>query len=320
MNTRILIWLLAAFSVVASAEEQTIPDYSPFKLITKVEHQPIAEMSGLIKSRTFENVYWAHNDSGDSARLFAVNRDGKVIFPGFLGRTYHGEQAEPNKTEWPGLTLHQATNIDWEDIAVDGDRLLIADVGNNGNARRDMGIYVLSEPNPRSTYEARVLRHIPIAYPEQQNYPATHWHFDSESIFVDRGKIYLITKHREDRKIGEFESGANLYRLDSEHSNKINYLEKVDHLDSLAIATGADLSPDGKHLAVITYVGLWVFDKPQRGDKWLSSKARFAPIDHKLMTQMEAVTWDDNKTILISNEGRQVFEINLDQLDYADPD
>jgi hypothetical protein len=42
-----------------------------------VRHKELTEISGIAVSRQNRNVIWAHNDSGDSARIFAMRTDGK---------------------------------------------------------------------------------------------------------------------------------------------------------------------------------------------------------------------------------------------------
>ena len=91
--------------------------------------------------------FGVHNDSGDEARVFAINRQGDVIHPEFL--PYHGQQPRPGRSPWPGHAIELAAHYDWEDIASDADWLYIADTGNNGNARRDLGIYKVPQFNPR---------------------------------------------------------------------------------------------------------------------------------------------------------------------------
>jgi hypothetical protein len=51
-----------------------------------VQHKPIDEMSGIARSRTYEGVYWVHNDSGDRARIFPIRLDGSVVIPPFVSR------------------------------------------------------------------------------------------------------------------------------------------------------------------------------------------------------------------------------------------
>lgn len=288
----------------------TPADMSMVKLVGTTAHKPINEMSGFVKSRTYLDVYWVNNDSGDTPRIFAVNKNGNVIMPAYMQNDFYADIKEEGKKPFAGIEILLAANQDWEDIAVDDDHIYIADLGNNANARRDMGVYMLYEPNPRVTVASRVLKHIPIRYPEQKEYPARQWHFDSESMFVADGNLYFLSKHRQPGELSKWEAGVNLYRLDSYDTLKANVLTKVDSFADLSVATGADVSPNGKHLAVVTYSALWVFEKT--GDaQWLSGKASELPLDYNVTKQAEAVCWDDDETILISNEQREIFEIKL---------
>ncbi len=305
MKAILLVQLLAISLTGFAAEE------NPVRMIGKVAHAPINEMSGIVKSRRFDGVYWVHNDSGDVARLFAVNRMGEVIITHFLQQSYYGETLQAGKEEWPGLEVLLAVNQDWEDIAVDDEYVYIADLGNNGNARRDMGVYVLHEPNPRQVMTSRVLKYLPIRYPEQQEYPAKVWHYDNEGMFVWKGKLYFLSKHRKPGEIMGWEAGAVLYRLDTDHIDRDNVLTRVDEHEAITLATGADVSPNGSKLAILSYTALWVFDKPRRKDRWLSGQAYRLDIDLAHTKQAEAVCWDDDETLLITNEGGEIFEVKI---------
>jgi hypothetical protein len=298
----------AALSVAVSLfiSGQVIAEILPEKLFN-VEFNPIKEMSGIVKSKRFEDVFWVHNDSGDSARLFAIDGRGKVIYPGYLN--VHGEVVEEGKSEWAGHKIFLAANLDWEDIAVDEEMIYISEMGNNGNARRDLGVYVVPELNPREVGGTRILKYLPIRYPEQQEFPAKKWHYDSEAIFVFQGKLYFITKHRPAGQISRFEKGAVLYRLDTKYTDDFNILKRVDVNSEMTAITGADMSPDGNYLAVVGYQQLWVFDRPRRGDRLFSTDARFLKLDVQHTGQIEAVAWRDNETILMGNEGREIFSI-----------
>ena len=82
----------------------------PFKLptilrpISSLDFTLIEESSGLVQSRKYPGVYWTHNDSGDSARLYAVTKNGKIIHP-------------PGNIDYQGILVFEASNTDWEDIA-----------------------------------------------------------------------------------------------------------------------------------------------------------------------------------------------------------
>ena len=84
--------------------------------IGRLDHPPIREASGLVASRRYPGVFWVHNDSGDTARVFAMSTSGRHL-------------AE--------VQLLGVEANDWEDMAIvaapDGgpDRLVIADMGDS---------------------------------------------------------------------------------------------------------------------------------------------------------------------------------------------
>ena len=180
-----------------------------------------------------------------------------MIIPDWLRSRYHGESADPEKEPWPGLPMLQASNVDWEDIAIADGRLYI---GNNGNARRDLGVYVVNEPNPRAIHSTKT------------------------------------------------------YRLDTDYTDRENVHVPVDSHDQVTLASAADVSPDGRLLAVLTYTALWVFEKPASGDRWLSGRARRLDLDARETRQVEALCWDDGDTLLLANEQRDLYRVELSSL------
>ena len=273
----------------------------PVRVIGRVEHEALAEISGIVKS-TLGDFYWVHNDSGDEARLYAIDADARVLRPPFTGVP---------EADWPGHVIDGAWNFDWEDIALADGVLYIADVGNNGNARRDLGVYVVNEPDPLAIPRMRTLNFLPVRYPDQESHPAKLWHFDCEAVFVADDKLYFITKHRRPGEIGGFEAGAKLYRLDTAFTDRENVLTLVGTREDVLLATGADLSPDGSRLAVSTYDALWIFDRPLQGDNWLAGTAWRLDLDRRVAKQLEAVAWDDAQTLRLVNENRDVMLADL---------
>jgi len=287
--------------------------------VARVRHEPIGEMSGIVKSRRYADTFWVHNDSGDEPRFFAVRADGTTIMPSWLAGDFYvggkpaGEQ-NAKKQPYPGIPVAAAAHFDWEDIAYDGDLLYLADVGNNGNARRDLGIYVVAEPNPEAVNATRALRWLPVAYPDQKAFPdPTNWHFDCEAVFVFGGRLHLLTKHRAAGKIGIPEPGTNLYRLDSQHTDRVNVLKRLDGVDDLGgWVTAADVSPDGKTLAVLCQApvaSVWLFDVPRGGDRLLSGSRTVRRLILTGAKQCEALCFEDDGSLLVTNEQREVFRL-----------
>jgi len=277
-----------------------------------VKHPPIAEMSGIEKSQVHPDTYWVHNDSGDSARIFAINGKGQALMPPFE-TGFWADTPVAGKKEWPGIKVENASNIDWEDITLDRGNLYISDMGNNGNARRDLGVYVLAEPNPLATSSIRALKFVPVRYPDQTAFPPKKWQFDCEAMFALRGKLFFVTKHRLDDKIGIPQDSAKLYRLDSMRLDRDNVLTKLDETDGLGgWVTAAAASPDGKRIAILCQAlrqSVWILDGRATGDKFLSAPKRRIPLSG--LKQAEAICFDGNDTVVITNEQRDMFRLKL---------
>lgn len=315
MRLPVLLLALPALVAVAARPRPTPPTRA-LTPIARVIHEPLDEMSGLVRSPRYPGVFWTHNDSGDTARLFALRADGQVVLPGWLRGDFYAGAKEEGKRPYPGVQIDGAVNFDWEEIATDGDLLYISDLGNNGNARRDIALYVLPEPNPEAVDRAYVLKRLPVAYPDQKAFPdPTNWHFDCEAIFVYRGKVHLLTKHRAPGQIGVPETGTNLYRLETQHTDRVNRLKKLDGKADLGgWVTGASVSPDGKTLAVLCHApvaSVWLFDLGKTGDRLLSGRARRLILTGA--NQCEAVAFEDETHLLVTNEQRDIFRLSVDE-------
>jgi len=271
--------------------------------IAELTHPPLTEVSGIARSG-YPGVYWVHNDSGDAARIFAIDRTGAPLVPPFQRDALEGKP-------WPGIAIRDAWNVDWEDLAVANGVIYLAETGNNGNGRRDLGVYLVMEPNPLAVAETRALTFLPVAYPDQDGYPGSQWHFDCEALFVDNGTLYFLTKHRRSGEITGWEAGTALYRLDSRHTDEMNVLTLVSRRADVILPTAADLSPTGDRLAVLTYLALWIFPRPATEDDWLAGTPRVITFDREVIPIAEAITWENDERLLIANEGRGLYEVDV---------
>ncbi len=280
------------------------------KKICRVNHPPIDEQSTLVKSQTYNDVYWVSNDSGDDPFIFPLTGQGEIIIPGFLKRHYDGKEGR----DYPGIEIKGAVHHDWEAIALLKDTLVIADVGNNGNARRDLGIYLVPEPNPHATYETRPLVWYPVRYEDQQQYPADEWEYDCESVFTFQGKIYFLTKHRSGQRIAKPAPATKLYRMDTRYTNKVNVLKYISRKENLGgWVTDAGMAPDESALVLVAQnpltTTLWYFPRPKRRDDFLSEPSKH--VNLLKVEQVEGICFKDSETIMISNEQRNWFEVPL---------
>ncbi|MBB6049614.1 hypothetical protein [Armatimonas rosea] len=258
-----------------------------------IRSKELSELSGLAASRRYPGIFWGHNDSGDSSRFFALRADGSVV-------------AE--------IEVRDAKNHDWEDIALDGKTLYIADMGNNDNKRDNLCVYKLDEPNPSRGDQKVDATKLRVAYPDQSEFPPKKeaWRFDCEAAFVFRGKLHVLTKQRAAGMRFLPLDNTTLYRLDQEDTEKVNVLTKLDSRTQLGgWVTAADLSPDGKTLAVLTHLvaSVWLFDVRGATDKLLTKPLQRILLDDA--KQCEALCFSDNQTLLLGNEQRELFSLSL---------
>lgn len=255
----------------------------------------IDECSGIAKSRKYKDTYWVHNDSGDSARIFAIHSNGKLI--------------QPHQANYEGIKLEGSSNFDWEDIAIDSDTLYVSDCGDNLNFRSDQTVYMIKEPNPETAATISKVKKIRISYPDRT--PTGPWHFDCEALSAWKGTLYFITKWRKDRS-NMPDVGASIYMLAKPSYDKVNVLKKLDtKTDMGGWVTASDLSPDGKQLAVLTQFpvqSVWLFDMTKGTDIF------HHPIKQVVFTgarQCEAVCWESSRSLLVTNEQRDIFRVKL---------
>lgn len=215
--------------------------------IPEVRRQRLAELritesSGLARSHRSRRVFWTHNDSGDSPRVFALD----------LGR---GRVCE--------FEVTGARAEDWEDISsgVIGrvPVLLIADTGDNRRERSQYQLYLVEEPALAGQCE-QVPGAVSVARTWVFSYPdGSH---DCEAVALDPplnpGRILLATKE---------DSGCAIYAISWKETGGGSIARKVAYLGSVSLVTGMDISDDGKRMTLITYHDAYEFVRSE-ADTW----------------------------------------------------
>jgi hypothetical protein len=197
----------------------------------------LIEVSGLAVSAKNPDTIWANNDSGDTARVFAMSETGAAK------ATY---------------AVQGATAIDWEDIALGvgpnpgQSYLYAADIGDNAENRASIAIY--RAPEPTVVAGAQTLTGVDkltFVYPDGAK--------NSEAFFVDPadGQLYLIQKVLNGGTVGVYRAPANLPGGSTTTLTKVGAITLGTGLANSI--TAADISPDGHSIAIRTYgaVHLW---------------------------------------------------------------
>jgi hypothetical protein len=187
----------------------------------RLDDDRITESSGLALSIRHPHTVWTTNDSGDTARVFAIDTEtGKTV----------------------GVHTFDTEVRDVEALAITPQgRMLVADIGDNDSARTVVRVFWFDEPRLGRTSGAWASWE--LSYPDGPH--------NAESIAVDptSGRVFVVTKGR---------PGA-VYALPATPSRKgVNRLSKVGPAPD--IATDAVFLPGGSGLAVRTYTSLVVLD------------------------------------------------------------
>lgn len=213
----VLAAVAVGMPVAALAGPRTAGDGGGFRLADA----RIAESSGMVLSQRHPHVVWTANDSGDSARVFAVDtRTGRTV----------------------GVHRFGAQVRDVEALAMTPDgTVLVGDIGDNGASRSTVRVYRFDEPalgetsGKASSWE--------LAYPDGPH--------DAESLAVNplTGRVYVVTKG----------PGGAVYALPVHPSGTgVNHLTRGGPAPS--VATDAVFLADGSALAVRTYLALVLLD------------------------------------------------------------
>jgi hypothetical protein len=276
MNKLIYLWFAVKTVFCTCQPDHRINDFKKVRShykIKKISKLPTVanESSGLARGSN-KGSYWTHNDSGGKTELYEFDLTGKLVSTKIV----------------PGVK-----NTDWEDLAQDqAGNVFVGDFGNNSVPRTSFDIYKWSiDP---STAEK-----ITFTYSRQKNSTGTNNTpiFDCESFFYYHSNLYLFSKNWGKDK------SVNLYELPAEKGNHI--LAPVDSIHINTQVTSADISPDGKTFALLTYGKILLFGVDNKVINFKKPLGCFRLVKK----QNEALIFLNNTDMLITNEQGDVYQI-----------
>jgi hypothetical protein len=208
---------------------------SPYRSITTagvVASPDLVEASGMAASRTQPGAVWAHNDSRDGARVYAIGPSGEDL---------------------GGFDVAGASAFDWEDMAAGPgadagtSSLYFGDIGDNFSIRGGrITVYRTPEPDP-GVLTGPIEGTVPLEfiYPDGT--------YNAEALFVADDSIYIVTKDRDESRV--YRGSAT--RTDSD----VAKLELVATLTLGAEVSGADVSWDGTTIVLRGYESVWMWHR-----------------------------------------------------------
>jgi hypothetical protein len=257
--------------------------YSAPSSAGNIANPAILELSGLAASHTHPGVFYAHNDSGDSARFFAFDGSGNTI----------GQ-----------FVLQGITAVDWEDMTVGpcpaGSCLFFGDIGDNNQQRANIAILRVTEPD---VSVGSNLGTVNVAY-DRFEYTYAPGPQNAEALLSHplTGNLYIVTKSS---------TGTSLvFRIDAPASPGAS--QTLQTLVDLPLptpggrlVTGGAIHPCGERLLLRTYDALLEYSATSAAafETAFTATPRSVPVATE--AQGEAVTYQaDGRGYVTSTEGR----------------
>ena len=284
---RNLLFLIALIAADAPSSRWSRAEYAG------VFTDPVLnEVSGLAASHVHPGIYWAQNDGDNGSRLTAIRADGTPVAT---------------------LSVQDAENTDWEDIdsfQLDGKHyLLVADTGDNGGIRKTLNLIVFEEPaRLKDGDSVRPAWTISFRWPDGAR--------DCEATAVDAaaGEVLLISKKR---------VPPELFRLPLRASEGLKTAELVTTLSGISQpsetelkknpvygryrsqVSGADLSPNGRVLAVLNYHSIYLYVRAPNQAWGQALQAQPGRLVFPWLPQAEGIAFSsDGRSLLIGSEKR----------------
>lgn len=253
--------------VLSCARGAQSDEFGPGRNVGIVRSELIREASGIVASRQNPGVLWVHNDSGDSARVFAISEKGE-----FLGT----------------CEIAGATARDWEDIAVgpgpDPNRqyLYIGDIGDNLARYPDVMVYRVLEPkiDPATPFGVMTIGPADVF---RFTYPGGPR--DAETLLVDplTRDLYILSKR---------DFFSKVYHAPYPQSTiRGTELKQVATLP-WGFAVAGDVSPDGRRVIIRGMFNASLWNRTLDQPLWHAFAGRQIPLPLMPETQGEGICFD----------------------------
>lgn len=255
-------------------------------IIGRLSSPVLNEVSGMAVSRLNKNVFYVHNDSGDSSRFFAINSSGELLNTHFFAGKFNNLGV-----------------LDCEDIAVGTgpvkgqSYVYLADIGDNFSWRPSIQVYRFAEPKASKqktdTVKTSVLD---LTYPNGAR--------DAETIMIDplQKLLYIVSKR--DDSVGVYSSPLNFANSDKV---KLKLCGKLffEGIKKKKWIVAGDISPDGSEVLLksLEHVYYW----KRKGSETIYQTMQRSPLIQKNFIphgQQEAITFSpDAKGYYVMSEG-----------------
>jgi len=246
------------------------------------------------------NLIWMINDSGN-----------EPVLVGYNPKTKNLDKA---------ITIENAENKDWEDLAGDNEgNIYIGDFGNNKSDRKDLAIYKVKNPANLSENKTNASI-IKFTLEDQEKFPPKRYNrnFDIESFIYKDGNFYLFSRNRSSN---QFDGTVKLYKLSATDGSTKAKLIRSDFkaCDDRRVCqiTAADIDENTGKIALLSAQNVYILSD-YKGDDFFSGKIEILQIGHN--SQKEGIAFKNSDTLYITDElrgasGGNIYELPIEKLE-----
>jgi hypothetical protein len=252
----------------------------------RLQDRAMDETSGIAASGIFKDMYYIHNDSGDTSRFFMISPDGKL-----------------QHTIYYKNTNTYIDEFDCEDIAVgpgpakQKSYIYIANIGDNGHERPSVTIYRFEE-QPSWQKDSVVYANTAKLFLKYPDGPA-----DAETLMIDPvEKLLCIVSKRED-SVKVYTTPLN-YKDNDTVTLTLRCKLFFEGAKPFKWITAGDISRDGKQILLKNYQNVYYWKRSHDEHIWQTMQKTPEILPYQVEKQGEAIGFTaDGKGYFTTSEG-----------------
>nr|WP_321227016.1 hypothetical protein [uncultured Psychroserpens sp.] len=244
---------------------------------------PVADLPSSLKETSAiektpnSNMLWIIEDAGNKNHLYGLDIKATIS---------------------KDLEIENIQNIDWEDLTSDTfGNIYIGDFGNNNKKRKNFAIYKVSDPESANAVTTAEV----ISFKLPKGIKSE----DFESFFLLNDNFYLFSKDNKEVK---------LFKIPNTVGDHVaEFISEVELKGKNTKVTSADVSDDGKTVALLNHDRLWKLTG-FKSDDFFSGSIEAIEFDHD--SQKEGINFIDSNSVLITDEktkheGGKIYTIDF---------
>ncbi|WP_345213209.1 hypothetical protein [Mucilaginibacter gynuensis] len=279
---RVLLPVVLTVFVGAYAKHRY--DVSKFELTGRLQSKHTAEISGITASGISKDIFYIHNDSGDTSRFFAI--------------TPTGELKSTINFTWSKGVVHDCEDIATGPGPVKGKNYIyLGDIGDNGGTRSQISVYRILElptfaTTPETHTQATTLH---LTYPDGPK--------DAEAMMVDPvDKLLYIVSKRHD-SVSVYSTPLSFKTHDSVVLHKKATLF-FPGLKPFKWITAGSISKDGQKILLKSYEKVYYWHRKPGEAIWQALKRKPLEPAYQAERQGEAIGFTlDGSSYYTTSEG-----------------